>query len=169
MALTHSTKRTLDYTIPTVGTGIMAWVLIKQKYRWEVLIIGIILTFILLYVVVTQVTKKMYTSGPIEIPTGNGQVDPAVTENYDPTALIQGIYNDTTCYFCLRNRDLYDQLIALTDGQFVKAYNYWNSNYFSQTHATLPQQIAAQSNFWDSLFGQQQQSLAARFAKLGLQ
>ena len=164
MALNWQNKRTIDYTVPTLFAMLGGYVAFKKKGSWQLVLVVAIMSFIFLYFLTTQVTKRAYAAGPRDIPAGSGQDVSA----FDPTALINGIHEDITCYLCIRNRGLYDQLNALTDGQLIKAWNYWKNTFYNEDQETLPQAIANESAFMDSNFGQQQATLAARFQKLNL-
>jgi hypothetical protein len=163
MAFSPSTKKAVDIMVPSLAAGAVVWVVFKRTKDWRYLAAAAALTFLLAYLITSQLTKVAYVNGPAPVPTGGG------CDGYDPTALVDGIYNDTTCTLCLRDRNLYDQLLGLADCQLLKAANYWNGKYYADTGKSLPVMIAAQSSFFDSDFGQQQKGLKAKFATLNLQ
>ncbi len=164
MALTKPVKNTLDFALPSLVAGIVGFTIFSKKKDWKFVLIGTGIAFLLSYIIVSQVTKAFYTNGPAALPTGGG------CENYDPTALIDAIYEDCTCTACFRDKELYTTLLGLSDCQLITAYNYWNKNKFASAGSvSLPIMIAQQGNFWDSDFEQQQQALSAKFKTLSLQ
>lgn len=158
-----SQKKAVDILVPTVLAGVTVWFLFTRTKKVEYVIAGGVIVFALGYIVTSQLTKATLLNGPAPVPTGGG------CDSYQPNALIDAIYEDTTCTFCTRDRALYDTLLGLSDCQIIKAYNYWNEKYYTQTNASLAVQIAKQGNFWDDLFGTQQTAIKLKFATLNLQ
>jgi hypothetical protein len=163
MALTKTVKSTVDFSSAAVAAGIVAYVMFGKTKDYRVILIGAGIAFLLVYIVVSKITKAVIAQGPAQVPTGGG------CDTYDPKALIDSIYTDCTCTFCTRDRTLYDTLLGLSDCQIRTAYNYWNANYYSQVNKSLPIMIAAQGNTFDSQFEQQQAGLSAKFSTLNLQ
>lgn len=163
MALSKSTKTTIDLLVPTGLAGAAAWFLFTKTKKIEYVLAGAVIAFVLGYVVTSQLTKAAFTNGPAPVPTGGG------CDDYSPVSLVDSIYEDTTCTLCFRKRELYDTLLGLADCQLIKCYNYWNEKYYTDSGKSLTQQISSQSSFFDSNFGQQQSAIALKFSTLNLQ
>lgn len=162
--MTLQQKKLIDATAPLLLAIGLLYYLYSQKKPWQWLAIGGIAAYLVAYAVVTQITKTVVSNSPADIQVGAG------CDNYDPTALMNGIYNDISCFFCFRDRTLYDTLLGLQDCQFRAAYNYWNDNFYGKAgNQSLPIAIQSQGNALDALFGQQQANLKIRFDQLGLQ
>lgn len=161
--LTQTTKKQIDFLLPVLLAAIVAFITFKKQKDIKFVVSAGIITLVLGYIITSQITKGLYLKGPAQLPTGPG------AENYDPKALIDSIHQDIYCKFCIRNRDLYNQLIARTDAELIKCYNYWNAQYFADDKETLTGAIAGESGFFDSNFGEQQKAMALKFSRLNLQ
>lgn len=164
MGLSRSTKTTIDLVTPSLVAGIVAYVLFTKKKDYTVLLAGAAIAFLLSYIIVSKITKAIVSSGPAPVPTGGG------CDGYDPKGLIDAIYEDCTCHICFRKKELYTQLLGISDCQIRTAYNYWNANYYGSTgNKSLPVIIMEQGNSFDSAFEELQRGLAAKFNTLSLQ
>lgn len=161
--LTKSTKTTIDLVLPSAAAGVVAWYIFGRSKDWRFVLAGAVITWVLLYVIVSRITKTTFVNGPAPVPTGGG------CDDYSPIALADAIYNDTTCYLCIRNKDIYTTLLGLADCQLRKLANYWNEKYYSETGKSLPIMIAEESSIVDSQFGLQQAAISAKFKTLNLQ
>lgn len=161
--LSANTKKTIDLVLPSAAAGFVAWYVFGRSKDWRYVAAAAAITWVLAYAITSQITKAVHVKGPAPVPTGGG------CEEYSPVALIDAIHEDTTCTFCFRNRDLYDQLLGLADCQFIKAYNYWNEKYYTETSKSLAVTVSEQSSLFDSRFQQQQSALKNKFATLNLQ
>lgn len=163
MALTPTTKKAIDITVPSVVALMVSYFVFGKTKDWRIIVVAAALSFGLTYLVVSKITKTAYIDGPAPVPTGGG------CDDYDPTALVDSIYEDCTCTFCFRDRSLYDKLLGLADCQLRKAHNYWNTKYYGDTGKSLALIIADQGNSFDSKFEQQQSALKIKFSTLNLQ
>ncbi len=82
--------------------------------------------------------------------------------------LVDEIYNDITCVFCIRKVDLYTTLLTMNDSQFIRAALYWNLMYQPKTNETLPVAIAGESASINAEFFNVKKQLANRFKTLSL-
>jgi|GEM_PF-2768986 len=166
MALSKSTSTTINLAVPSAAAGIVAYMFLKQKKDWRFILVAAAITWLILYIICSQITKTVRTEGPAQLPTGSD------CDAYDPTALITAIYKDCTVpWYSISTRDeaSYNTLLGLTDCQALKAYNLWNTTYYADAGYTLPGMIAQQSHFFDSEFEGLQASIANKFLVLGAQ
>ena len=161
--MTHSQKKTVDIVAPTLVSGGVVWYLFGKYKDWRILVAGAVVAWVIVYIIVSQITKVAQVNGPAPVPTGGG------CDDYDPKALTDAIYKDVSCNFCLRDKQLYTTLLGLADCQLRKVYNYWNATYYNENNQSLPVAIADESSWLDSQFGFQQDAIKAKFQTLNLQ
>jgi len=162
MALTLQNKRRIDILLPTVLACIAGVFAFRKKNGdWRILVAAVLGGFIVSYIIVSQVTRYIYANGPAPVPTG------ADGKNYDGLPLAQRLHEDIYS-LGFRNDAPYQDLLALSDGQFIAVYNAWNANFFSQDNETLPTAIAGENSGWFTTFKDLQAALKVRFEKLGL-
>lgn len=163
MSLSLAAKKNINTIVPLLSAAVVAYLLFfRLNKNWKMTLIFAALAWLVVYIITSKITKTVFNNGPAPVPTGGGCND------YDPTALIDGIHEDITCFWCVRNRNLYDSLLKLADCQLITAYNYWTEKYYSDINMSLPVAIDNESSFFDSDFGQQQKSLQGRFSTLNL-
>ena len=161
--MTHSQKKTVDIIAPTLVAGGVLWYLFGKYKDWRVLVAGAVVAWVIVYIIVSQITKVAQVNSPAPVPTGGG------CDDYDPKSLTDALHEDITCSLCFRDKSLYTTLLGLADCQLRKVYNYWNANYYSDVKESLPVAIAKESSAFDSQFGYQQAAIKAKFATLNLQ
>lgn len=163
MALKKSDKQLIDLVAPTGLTAVAGYMAFKRSNDWRFITAVIVITFILVYIITSQVTKRFYLAGPAEVPTGAG------AENYNALPLTQKLYDDIYAVFSFRQEAPYRELLALSDAQFIAVYNMWNRTYYEKDQETLPKAIAGENSGLFTEFKGLQSSLARRFQTLNLQ
>lgn len=160
--LSTSTKKTVDLIIPAAIAGVVIFLLFRSKQKWQVVLGGGAIAFLLAYLITTRVTKAAYLDQPAPVPTGGG------CDDYDPTALVTGYYNNYTGWSAW-DTDLLNQFAALGDCQLIKCYNYWNQKYFTEQGLSLTAALAKGGHWWDFSYNSIATNLANRFKTLNLQ
>lgn len=161
MALSKNSKRTIDYTVPTLAAGVAAYLAYRNNKQAKdiAIIAGIVL--VIMYIITTQATKAIYLTGPAQVPTGGGCSD------YDPTTLANSLKKDITCVMCMRDVSLYNKILELSDCETISLCNYWNKNIYPDVEKSLPMAIADEGGV-NALFKNVQKPLANKFSRLKL-
>lgn len=162
MTLTLARKRQLDILLPTLLAAIAGIYAFRKKGAdYRILLTAVLGTFLVSYIIVTQVTKMIYASGPSAVPV------PAGAENYNGLPFAQKLRDDCYDWFSMRDYSLYEDFLKLTDGQVIQVYNAFNKNFFAEHNETLSQAIAAENFGWT--YGGLQTSVLSRLQGLNLQ
>ena len=160
--LTIQKKRQIDVMIPTVLAAIAGIYAFKKRgATWQTLLVVVIGAFIVSYIVVSQITKYIYTSGPMQLPVG------ADAQNYNGKPLAERIQVDIYSWG-LRKVAPYKELLSLSDGQLIAVYNAWNENYFGKDGETLTAALAGEWSSWTGEFYTLRDQILERFSRLGI-
>lgn len=131
----------------------------------------ITLAFVLVFFFIGKSYGKNLPPKPVELPVdqgGNGGQGAQLTDT-QISAIVTEIKDDAYCFFCTRNSTPYVSLLALSNTDFVRAYNIWNTLYFNLKKETLREAIEAE---WFSItsytFKNIYDQLIDRFKSLGL-
>lgn len=140
--MNYQTKRTIDNAVPAVLAGVAGFIAFKKGANWKIVVAAIVIVFVVAYIVTTQVTKNLYTTKPHDVPLVN-DYSTDDCKDYDGTSLARLIKDDYEppglfgTFFHAGSEATYDQVLALSNCQLIRLYNYWNQNYYSQTGKTL--------------------------------
>lgn len=164
--LTATNKKTINLVVPMVLAGIVIYVVFRWKKSWQLALGAGALGFFISWVITASITKNLATSKPVAIdPYGNG----VYTDDYDPTALTDQLYETLTCTFCFRNDAPAQALLNLPSVAFRKVVDAWNSKYYADA-GSLSGKIADQysGGFGWILQSDLADSLKLRFITEGL-
>lgn len=141
MALDRSTKKAIDLTAPVLLTGIAVFYSMKRTKDWRYLVAIGLISFIILYVLITQATKLLITVAerPDHVnvpPDASGGIDSA----FDASPWVENLHDDLyKSWFSAftRNTSLYENMSKLSNANLVKIYNLWNDRYFDEEKETI--------------------------------
>lgn len=162
MRLTLARKRQIDILLPTVLATIAGIYAFRKKGAdYRILVIAVLGAFLVSYIIVTQVTKMIYASGPsaVAVPPG--------AESFNGMPMAQRLRDDCYDFFSMRDYSLYEDFLKLTDGQIIQVYNAFNKNFFAEYNETLTQAIADEGFGW--VYGGLKDSVLSRMQSLNLQ
>lgn len=161
MPLTIQRKRQIDLLLPTILATVAGVLAFRKKgAEYRILIVAVLGTFIVAYILTTQITKIIASAPPSSVPDMPG------AENYDGTPLAKKLYDDIYEIFGFHDFDIYRELADLTDAQLIKVYNAWNKNFYAEDKETLPVAIAGEEfGIWNDNL---QRNILNRFSALNL-
>lgn len=146
-----------------VACGITYYAFKKKGSDYRVLLVALIGGFVVSYIIVSQVTRAIYMTGPAEIPTG------ADGQNYNALPLAQRLYDDITEWIGFRDDSPYKEALTLSDGQLIALHNAWNKNFYGRVGGkTLYQAIEGENGGWFLDFATIREQLLDRLQRLGL-
>lgn len=145
MKFNEGTKSTIDIIVPVTGAGIVFYYLFKkdnqtlQKAGITAAIVGVVL-----YVLVTQVTKRILGAAqkPADLPNtidtpgsvDNNGTNPT-TGNFNSKSWAKRLYDDISPLNWMfgygHDAKLYADLILLSNENLIKIYNQWQADYYS--------------------------------------
>lgn len=161
--LTLQTKKRIDLVVPTLAAfAAAAYAFKKGRSDWRTMIVVLLGVFIVAYIVTTQVTKTIYSQGPPQLPVGKD------AQSYDGLPMATRVFNDTDCFWCFRDVQLYKDILALTDGQLLQVENSWRSNFHSKNNESMREAINAEFSSWSAEFYPLRDALNNRFDSLGI-
>lgn len=162
MALSDNNKKTIDIILPTVAAALAAYYLYRGKKSGKEIAIVAVIAWVLSYIIISQVTRMINRQGPAQKATGG------TCDNYDPSGLANRLKEDITCVFCKRDLDIYKEMMALPDCEFITLYNYWNKNIYANLKKTLRVAIEDEGGV-NIPFQSLQEAISDRFQRLNLQ
>lgn len=134
-----STKRTIDLSAPAIVAGVVGYFMYKKTQNWRIALISAAVGFLLAYLIVTQVTKRLYTTAPREVQNVKdySTVD---CSSFDGTAIAQAVKKDFDAYWSpiyTGNSAMYNQVLSLSNCELISLYNLWNQKYYTETKVSL--------------------------------
>jgi hypothetical protein len=132
--ISGSAKKTINVVVPMVAIAITLLVALRYTKNWKMLLLFCGLAGIIFWVITARITKTLAENKPA--PTDPNGTSPFI-DNYDPTALTDSINSLYSCWFCLRNDDPFNQLLALPSAPFRLVVNDWNNRYYTKHNKTL--------------------------------
>lgn len=126
------------------------------------------LVLLLIFFLIGKAYGKSMPPKPVEVPEDSGGTSGAQLSDAAIQTLVNDLKEDIYSYGT-RNSAPYVTLLALSNTDFVRAYNDWNSRYYQLDKETLKQAIAGE---WFSstsfTFANIKDDLMTRFTNLGL-
>lgn len=142
--MTETQRKNINVIIPLAVAGYVSYSQFqKNKDYKKTAIIGLVI-FIVIWAITASITSGIKRKKDTELIT-NVPPDP----NYNPAPIAQALYQDINEVFGFRNKQIYKDLAALTDAQFVAVAKYWNDNYYSKGNQTLKQAINDEVLGWE--------------------
>lgn len=146
----------------------------KSKKKTGLIIGGVILLLLILFYLAYRKGKKTVTLAKLPVDDPKlGQQSSAVGGAV-VSQIVTDLYNDMkgVNWFAAHNIEPYNQLMSLSDTDFTKAYNFWNTKYQVQEGGgldnTLTGWIKSQSSIWYSPFETVRTAILKRLGKLNL-
>lgn len=136
--------------------------LILSKYRAFIIIAVVIIIIIAIIYFKGRRDGKKYVPEMVKLP-----VDTNTSSTFNPGPYTDALKNDLYGYG-LRNAKPYQDLLTLSNTQFVAVYNDWNKRYFSKWKETLPQAIKAEWPSWNHSWASAASAVLERFQTLSL-
>lgn len=167
--MTKEVKQTLNVVVPMVVASVVAVLLYRMKRTPIEILVAALASLGISWAITARITKTLATVKPKEIDTTvTGGV---FTENFDPTAYTDALYQDIDCIFCWRNYDIYEKLLALPSSPFRAVADDWNKRYYNKYKQSLAIAIAGENidGITGLVSGGVGERLAARFKDEGLQ
>ena len=162
MPLTKDDKKSIDLLTPVLIMGVAGFYAYRKTKNWQMIALVLVAAYLLGYIVTSQITRRIYLSGPAPVPTGGG------CASYDPSLICVEAHKDIYSWG-FRDLSPYKKMLILADCQLISVYNYWNKVYYREDRETLPQAISNEGSF--GVFDDEnvKQPLLQKFQRLGLQ
>lgn len=136
------------------------------KYRTQIIILVIVLVIILTIYFLGKHAGKKYVPKEVPLPA---DTQPGEMKNFNPGTYTDAV-KDELYGFGFRSAGPYNELLTLSNSQFVAVYNDWNKRYFEKHNETLPGAIKAEmGTVWNYSWVTAVGAVLERCSKLGLQ
>lgn len=186
MAFSKSTKRGIDYSIPSLAAFGAVWFFITKSKDRNIafILLVLVLVFVFTYAITTQVTKQIYEASKkknVDVPLDNVKV---VTEPDGSSKIVGSVSAENISQITKALRDdIYDtpwtghddnvwwKTSLLSDSDMGAVYNHWNKEYYSEHGESLVEAIKAEV-FLSGFFGGSgayifKETVLAKLAKIG--
>lgn len=186
MAFTQSTKRAIDYTVPSLAAFAAVWWFITKSKDRDVkfIVLVLLLVFVMAYAITTQTTKAVLAASQkknINVPLDNIKI---VTDSEGKSTIVgsvssenitqitQALRNDIydTSWITGHDTDLWWKVSLLSDSDIAAVQNQWNKDFYDEYSESLLTAIKRET-FTSGLFGggayYYKELVIAKLTKLG--
>ncbi len=138
--MNENIKKNINALTPVLITCVYIYKTDPEFKNWKKTVPIALVILLVTYFFVSQVTKTIQKelNAPID---GNL---PISADDFDFKTFAKKLYNDITCIFCWRDKQLYRDLAAMPDAYIIAINGYWNDNYFDKLGETLRMSINAE-------------------------
>ena len=186
MKFSKSTKRSIDYAVPSLLAFGAVWYFIKHTKDRDIkfILLVLILVFVFAYALTTQITKVFYEAAKkvdVDVPidavkviknTDGSTTTVGAVSNVDIGALTRKLREDIyNTPWNGHNDQLWWETSLLSDSDLASVYNNWNKNYYSEHGESFTEAIKAEV-FLSGFFGGSnayvfKETVLAKLSKIG--
>lgn len=162
-------SKSMKIYLPVVvagGAGYVAW---QKKASWQVLLIVMgaawLLSWLLAKTTLNLVADTQDKPKQVDIPAG------ALPASFNGKVWADRLYNDISCFICTRDKDLYRDMVNMTDYELLDIANHWNRHHYTKDKETM---ALAMRREWYDIFSLGSETwdnataLQKRFENLGI-
>lgn len=131
--MTPLQKKNINILLPLISAALYMFKFDKDFSNYKKSVPVAIGIFIVVLIITNQVTSYIIKE---ENKPDNGTI-PTNADNFDEGTFCRRLYEDITCFFCIRDKALYLELAGLPDAYIIAVNTYWNNNYFAKVGESL--------------------------------
>lgn len=140
-------KKNINLLVPVIASGGAGLLLYRRGKSAQWLIAGVVITFLIVWLVTRQVTKTIenITESPDHVnvdPDAAGTID----QNFDPRPYTNQLKDDIyAAWWVIRDGAIYATILQLSNANLVKIYNDWNERYYALDKETMIQAMQGET------------------------